>query len=140
MKKLFTTLLFTAAMTLGACSSKVYTGEESKKKLDKQEYKTVLMTESEAKLLVLGINFEDVNLKSAVHATKGEGDDHDLFLGFYFATNEEAEKFATKNDNENLNLMHTYGELQLGKNLELKIGYHNNVSYVGSETSFKVAL
>ena len=140
MKKLFTTLLFTAAMTLGACSPKVYSGEDSKAKLEKQEYKTVLMTEAEAKLLVVGINFEDVSLKSAVHATKGEGDDHDLFLGFYFASNDEAEKFATKNNSENLGLMHAYGELQLGKNLVLKVGYHNNVSYVGSETSFKIAL
>ena len=127
-------------MTLGACSPKVYSSEDSKAKLEKQEYKTVLMTESEAKILVSGINFEDVNLKSAIHATKGEGDDHDLFLGFYFATNDEAEKFAAKNDNQNLGLMHDYGVLQLGKNLVLKVGYHNNVSYVGSETSFKIAL
>ncbi len=98
------------------------------------------MNEAQAKLLVAGINLEDVNLKSAVHATKGEGDDHDIFLGFYFATNEEAEKFATKNNSENLGLMSAYGELQLGKNLTMKVGYHNNVSYVGSETSFNIAL
>lgn len=127
-------------MAATACSSTVYTGEKSKENLEKKEYKVVLMTEAEAKLLIAGVNFDDVALKSVVHATKGEDDNQDLFLGFYFDSNAEAEKFATKNDNQNIGLMHAYGELQLGKNLVLKVGYHNNVSYVGSETSFKVAL
>ena len=127
-------------MAATACFSTVYTGEKSKENLEKKEYTVALMTEVEAKLLIVGVNFEDVTLKSVVHATKGEGGDHDVFLGFYFDSNAEAEKFATKNDNQNIGLMHAYGELQLGKNLVLKVGYHNNVSYVGSETSFKVAL
>ena len=132
--------MFVASMAFTACASTVYKGDNSKANLEKKEYKVVLMNEAQAKLLVAGINLDDVNLKSAVHATKGEGDDHDIFLGFYFATNEEAEKFATKNNSENLGLMSAYGELQLGKNLTMKVGYHNNVSYVGSETSFNIAL
>ena len=126
-------------MAATACST-VYTGEQSKANLEKKDYEVTLMTEAEAKLLIVGINFEDVTLKSAVHATKGEGDNHDIFLGFYFDSDAEAEKFATKNKSENLALLGDYGDSQIGGNLTKKLGYHNNVSYVSSETSFEIAL
>lgn len=97
------------------------------------------MSESEAKALISGINFDDVTVKSVVSAAKGKGDDYDLFLAFYFDSVSEAEKFTSKNQNENLGLMHSYGERLLGANLTLKQGQNNNVSFVGSETSYSVA-
>ena len=139
MKKLFTTLLFAASMALTACSSKVYTSEESKAKLEKEEYTVLILSEAEAKVLIVGLNFNDVTLKNVIRADKGKDDDKDFFLGFYFDSIEEAEKFNSKNNNENLALMSTYAEATLGKNLQAKQGSHNNVAYVGSETSFKAA-
>ena len=47
----------------------------------------------------------------------------------------EAEKFNT----ENIAIMSGYAEISIGKNLTSKVGSHNNVAYVGSETSFKAA-
>ena len=139
MKKLFTTLLFAASLALSACGSKIYKGEESKASLEKKEYTVVLLSEAEAKLLISGINFDDVTLKSVVRADKGKDEDKDFFLGFYFDSIEEAEKFNSKNDNQNLALMSKYAEIELGSNLKSKVGSHNNVAYVGSETSFKAA-
>lgn len=98
--------------------------------------KVLILSEAEAKALVVGINFNDVTLKSVVRADKGQDDDKDFFLGFYFDSIEEAEKFNSKNNNENLGLMAAYGEATLGKDLKPKQGSHNNVAYVGSETSF----
>lgn len=139
MKKLFTTLFFAASMALSACAPKIYKGEDSKAKLEKQEYTAYTLTQDEAKVLIIGINFDDTNVKSVVRADKGKDDDRDFFLGFYFDSIKEAEDFNSKNNNQNLGLMSAYGELQLGKNLTLKVGSHNNVAYVGSETSFKAA-
>ena len=35
--------------------------------------------------------------------------------------------------------MNDYGSSNLGENLTKKVGSHNNVAYVGSETSFDAA-
>ena len=140
MKRFFSTLLCAASMALASCSPTIYKGEDSKAKLEKQDYHVVLLSELEAKVLIAGINFSDVTVKSVVSAEKGTGDDHDIFLGFYFDSIKEAEKFNAKNSNENLALLSSYAEAVIGKNLEAKVGSHNNVCYVGTETSFKIAL
>ena len=138
MKKFITAFLCLASMALTSCAATVYKGEDAKAKLEKQDYKVVLLSEKEAKLLVLGINFDDVTVKSVVSAEKGKEDDHDIFLGFFFESIEEAEKFNSKNSNENLGLMASYANAQIGKNLTSKVGSHNNVAYVGTETTFKI--
>lgn len=138
MKKLLCTALCLGAIALASCAPTVYKADDGKKKLDDKGYTTVKLTEAEAKLLIVGLKYE-VSFTDAISANKGKDADHDIFLAFYFKNNDEAQHFMEDNDNTNMGLMQGYGKVTLGENLgEVKVGYHNNVAYVGSETSFKV--
>ena len=136
MKKLLLGLLCAGSMALSACSATIYKAADSATKLEEKGYKTEMYTLEESKALISGLNYEGASFTVAVYATKGEEKDKDLFLGFYFKTTKEAEDFLAKDDNSNLALMNKYGEDNLGENLKLKVGSHNNIAFVGSETSF----
>lgn len=136
MKKLLLGLLFAGSMALTACQSTVYKAADSATKLEDKGYKVETYTQEESKALITGLNYEGASFTAAVYATKGSEKDKDLFLGFFFKTNKEAEDFMAKDDNGNLAIMHKYGEENVGENLTMRIGTHNNIAYVGSETSF----
>ena len=139
MKKLLFTLLFAGSLALSACGATVYKAENSKSKLEKNGYSVELYNNSDAKTHIVGLKLDGYNFNAAIYAQKGSGDDKDIFLGFYFASIDDASKFVEDNNNENLGLLNTFGEGVLGKNLTKKVGTHNNVAYVGSETSFSNA-
>lgn len=111
----------------------------SKASLDANGYTTTIYSDTEAKALITGLNFEGFTLTNALFAEKGTGDDKDLLLAFYFSSVELAESFISRNEYENLGPLNTYGDNNLGSKLTKKVGMHNNVAYVGSETSFNCA-
>ena len=80
-----------------------------------------------------------VTFTDALFAEKGAGENKDLLVAFYFANMDAAESFISKNSHENLTILNHYGEVNLGEKLEKKVGQHNNVAYVGSNTSFAAA-
>ena len=141
MRKMIFASAIACALLLSGCSlfgMSKYDSNTDGKTLKAKGYEISNYTAEEAKAKISGINFEDVNCKGALFAEKGEGDDKDLFIGFYFDSVDEAEKFNAKNNYENQGLIHDYCERNLGKNLKLKVGSHNNVAYGGSETTAKL--
>lgn len=125
-----------AAIAMTACNPDVCTASSSQKKLKNNGYTVSIYNATEAKDKIKGIVFDGVSLKDALFAEKGKEDDYDFLLAFYFPSLDEAEKFTSLNSNANLGLMNDYADNNLGKNLEKKVGSHNNVAYVGSVTSF----
>ena len=140
MRKLFSAIALAGVALLTSCSfgAKEYKAADAEATLKKNNYNVSVYSETEAKTLITGVNFDGVTLVNALHATKGEGDDKDLMLAFYFKTMEDAEKFNSKNDNENLILLSRYKDSNVGENLKDKgkVGSHNNVAYVGTSITF----
>lgn len=136
MKKLLMSVMCAAAIAMTACNPDVCTASGSQKKLKDNGYTVSIYNATEAKDKIKGIVFDGVSLKDALFAEKGKEDDYDFLLAFYFPSIDEAEKFTSLNSNVNLGLMNDYADNNLGKNLEKKVGSHNNVAYVGSVTSF----
>lgn len=139
MKKYFTTLLVAGAFAMTACTGTTYSASSSQSKLNNKGYSAQVLSVDEAKEVIKGLNYNIVKFNNAVTAEKGSGDDYDLFIAFYFSSINDASKFYDSNNHENMSLMHDYGQNKLGANLKLKVGTHNNVAYVGSETSFSNA-
>lgn len=140
MKKVLATLLCVGAFALAACSPDMKTAESSKSKLQGKEYTVTVYSEEEAKTHFTAFTFEGISVKNALLAEKGSDDDHDLLLAFYFSSIDEAEKFTEIEEHENLGLLNSLLEKELGANLTPKIGTHNNVAYAGSTTTFNIAL
>ena len=136
MKKLLMSVMCAAAIAMTACNPDVCTSSSSQKKLKNNGYTVSIYNATEAKDKIKGIVFDGVSLKDALFAEKGKENDYDFLLAFYFPSIDEAEKFTSLNSNVNLGLMNDYADNNLGKNLEKKVGSHNNVAYVGSVTSF----
>ena len=139
MKKLFASLMILGSLALSACAATIYKTEPTSKTLKDKGYTVVSMTAEQAKVLVGGIDIGDLKLEGALNANKGTGKDRDFLFAFFFNTVEDASNFMSKDDNANLAAMNNYGQVVLGENLQLKLGTHNNVAYVGSETSFAAA-
>ena len=140
MKKLIPALLLAGVFAVTSCKAQSVSSDSAKKKLADKSYAVTIYSETEAKGLIAGLNYEGVSFKDAIYAQKGEGEAKDIFLAFFFNDINGASNFVAKDNNANLVLLHDYGEKHLGANLTLKVGTHNNVAYVGSETSFTVAL
>ncbi len=135
MKKLFASLLFASSLCLTACGASESSGSV-KSKLAGSGYSTTVYTAEQAKERYKGFTFEGFELVDAVYGTKGEGDNLDFLLAFFFGNADQASSFVTTGDN--IRLFDSAKE-ELGKNLVGKYGSHNNVAYVGSQTSFSVA-
>lgn len=135
MKKLFASLLFASSLCLTACGASESSGSV-KGKLDGSGYSTTVYTAEQAKVRYEGLTFTGFELVDAVYGTKGEGDNFDFLLAFFFGNADQASAFVTTGDN--IRVFDNTKE-QLGKNLVGKYGSHNNVAYVGSVTSFSVA-
>ena len=135
MKKLFASLLFASSLCLTACGASESSGS-AKSKLNSSGYSTTVYTAEQAKERYKGLTFEGFELVDAIYGTKGEGDNFDFLLAFFFGSIDQASNFVTTGDNIR---MFDSAKEQLGKNLVGKYGSHNNVAYVGSETSFSVA-
>ncbi len=90
---------------------------------------------------MLFLNWEDVSFIDGLSSTKGEGDDTDILLAIFFSDFESAEKFVNRNEYENLKGLDLFLTYFLGSKLQeqKKVGYHNNVVFAGSQTSFDVA-
>lgn len=139
MKKLFSMLLVAGALALSACAPTIVSASSSESGLKSKGYTTQVLSYTEAKARIQGLNYNVVEFINAVFAEKGTGEDHDLFIGFYFSSADAADQFTSANNYENLGLLNDYGDKNLGENLTKKVGYHNNVAYVGSSASFSAA-
>lgn len=142
MKKLLAMLLVAGSLAMTACKPTNYTASATKTKMQGSGYTVQTYTYSEAKdgLQIRNLNYQTVVFENALYAEKGTGDDKDLLLAFFFSTVEQAEKFMSDNNYENMGLMRDYGVSNLGSKLGTpKVGSHNNVAYVGSEAAFNVA-
>lgn len=139
MKKLFTLLLASSAILATSCQATDYTASEAASKLRGNSYTVEVMSYDQAKQRIIGLNYDIVDFRDAVYAEKGEEENHDLLVAFFFSSIDNAEKFLNENNYENLTLLNRYGERYIGENLVKKVGMHNNVAYVGTETSFAAA-
>ena len=135
MKRLFVSLLLASSLCLVGCSSTETSGSV-KGKLDGSSYSTTVYTAEQAKARYEGLTFAGFDLVDAVYGTKGEGDNFDFLLAFFFGNDDQASTFVTTGDNIRV---FDNAKARVGKNLVGKYGSHNNVAYVGSETSFSVA-
>ena len=139
MKRLLTMLLMAGSLAMTGCASQVEKASDTSSKLKEKGYSVTSYTFEEAKATITGLDYDIVSFSDAIFAEKGEGEDKDGLLAFFFASINDANKFMEENSNKNMGLMHDYGAARLGANLTLKVGMHNNVAYVGSETSFATA-
>ena len=138
LKKLFTTLLVAGTFALTACQANISSGS-SKNKLTSAGYTVEVYSEAEAKVRIANLNYEGVSFTDALYAEKGTGENKDLLIAIYFPSIDAADSFVSKNNHENLGLLNSFGDRNLGENLTKKVGVHNNVAYVGSVTSFAAA-
>ena len=138
MKKLFVALLGVGAMCMTACSAS-QSASESSGALKSKGYTVSVYNETETKARIQQAHYDGVKLINSLFAEKGTGDDHDFLLAFFFDSIDEASKFTSKENNYNLGLMLDYASANLGKNLEKKVGTHNNVAYCGSAAAFNIA-
>ena len=135
MKRLISTLLMAGAFALCACTPTNYSADGSKSKLSGKGYTVEVYSYEEAKARISGLNYDVAQFTNALYAEKGADENKDLFLAFYFKSISDCDKFV----DANIVLMNDYGSSNLGENLTKKVGSHNNVAYVGSETSFDAA-
>ena len=138
MKKLLSALLFIGAMSLTSCASDSFTASKAEEKLNNKGYTVTVYTGDNVKNNIQGFDYEGQNVLEAVFANKGDGDDKDVFLAFYFKNNNEASAFLKNDGNSNLTMMNKMSESLVGANLQAKIGTYNNVAYVASETSYAI--
>ena len=139
MKKLLATMLLAGIMSVSACGATIYTADGSKSKLQSNGYTVEVYGYEEAKTRIKNLNYDTVAFTNAVFAEKGEGDNKDIFLAFYFSSVDAASAFLEANENYNYFQMYDYAEKNLGSKLAARRGTHNNVAYTGSETSFASA-
>ncbi|MBR0193971.1 MAG: hypothetical protein IJQ40_01060, partial [Bacilli bacterium] len=118
-----------------ACTPDNYSAEGSKSKLSSNGYTVEVYSSEEAKSRIKGLDYSVAEFTNALYAEKGADENKDLFLAFYFKSISDCDKFV----DANIVLMNDYGSANLGENLTKKVGSHNNVAYVGSETSFDAA-
>lgn len=135
MKRLISTLLMAGAFALCACTPTSYSAEGSKSKLSGNGYTVEVYSYEEAKARISGLNYDIAEFTNALYAEKGADENKDLILAFYFKSIGECDKFV----NENIGQLNNFADKNLGENLTKKVGSHNNVAYVGSETSFASA-
>lgn len=139
MKKLLFSLLFAGSIALTACQATIYTADKTKAKLQKKDYTVEVYTKDEAKNRYTAFTLADYDLTGALLAKKGQGDDADLLFALYFSSIDEASKFSNANGGANIATLGTFGEALIGKNQTSRVGTHNNVAYVGTETTFNIA-
>ena len=135
MKRLISTLLMAGAFALCACTPTNYSADGSKSKHSGKGYTVEVYSYEEAKARISGLNYDVAQFTNALYAEKGADENKDLFLAFYFKSIGDCDKFV----DANIAVMNDYGSSNLGENLTKKVGSHNNVAYVGSETSFAAA-
>lgn len=139
MKKFFTTLLFVGAFALGGCSQTLDHAATGKKLEEKGYSVDVHNGTEETVKYIRGLNVEGFEIKGSIVATKGADKDKDALIAVFLPSIDSAAKFAENNNNENLFLLQDWARGQLGENLELKAGYHNNVVYAGSTVAADIA-
>ena len=138
MKKILASLLLASSLCLAGCSASE-SSSSVKGNLSRNGYEATIYSATEAKARISGLNFEGIDLTEAVYATKGSEDNADFFLVFFFPSIEVTTTFFERNNHENMAMMSSYAESNLGKNLTAKAGTKNNTAYCGSETALYVA-
>ena len=141
MRKLLSAAFLAGALFLTSCfGATVYTGKDTQDRLKKADYTATLYSVEDAKVRFSALKLDNTNVKDVVYGEKGNDDDKDIMLAFFFDKIEDAEKFANNNDYENLLFLQRFGQLTIGKYLaeKAKAGTHINVVYVGTELSFDV--
>ena len=139
MKKLMAMLCAVGALALTACKPTMYSAEGTSSTMKANGYTAEVYTYEEAKVRIQGLNYELATFTNAMYASKGTGDDKDFILAFFFSSLDDTATFMNGNDYQNMALLHSYGEQHLGEHLTLSVGTHNNVAYVGSETTRSLA-
>ena len=138
MKKLLVTTMLVGSLMLTACQADTMKSANAKKNLEGKGYAVEVYGYEEAKVRIQNLDYESHNFTDALIADKGKGDDADFLIAFFFKNINDAEAFVT-GEHGNIAQMNGYIETHLGKNLKAKVGMHNNVAYLGSETSFSAA-
>ena len=137
MKKLLFSLLFAGSIALTACQATIYTADKTKAKLQKKDYTVEVYTKDEAKTHYAALPIDKYDVTGTLFAKKGQGDDQDLLFAIFFSSIDEASKFSE--GGQNITTLGQFGEALIGKNLTSRLGTHNNVAYVGTETTFNIA-
>ena len=134
MKKLLASLLLASSLCLVGCSSTETSGS-AKSKLESSGYSATIYNAADSKTRYESyFNFAGTNLVDSVVALKGEGDNRDYFLAFYFSNIDEASSFL---DTNYVALLRA-AENNIGKNLKATAGAKNNAVYSASTVSFSV--
>ena len=126
MKKLLMTLLCSTALVLTGCSSQIKSAD-TQKKMEKQGYTVTVYPKEEAQKRYATLTY-NVEITDALYAQK----ENDLLIAFYCKTSDDATKFVQ----DNIAQMAVFAQLVIENP---KTGSHNNVAYVGSETSISYA-
>lgn len=134
MKKLLASLLLAGSLCLTGCSASESSGSAKSKLLSSGYSATVYSAEESKTKYSDYFSFANTNLVDSIVALKGEGENRDYFLAFYFSSIEEASTFL---DTNYVALLRA-AENNIGKNLTAKAGAQNNAVYSASYTSFSV--
>ena len=116
----------TAALALTGCSSKIKSSD-TQKKMEKQGYTVTIYAKDDAKSRFATLEYK-VEIVDALYAEK-EGD---FLLAFYCNNADDASKFVQ----DNIVQLAVFTKVAIENP---KTGSHNNVAYVGSETSIGYA-
>jgi len=125
MKRFLSTLALAAVLGLASCSTS-YSSKDIEPNLKNKGYAVEVYNEEEAKASIKGINFV-VTVSEALLARKGE---HDIFISFFCANSDDADKFVMENISALTHTVEYYTD-------DSKVGYHNNVVFAGSKTAVK---
>lgn len=134
MKKILATLLLASSLCLAGCSQSE-SSSSAKSKLEGSGYSATVYNAADSKTRYEDyFNFAGTNLVDSVVALKGEGDNRDYFLAFYFSSIDEASLFL---DTNYVALLRA-AENNVGKNLKATAGAKNNAVCSASLTSYSV--
>lgn len=131
MRKLFLPFVALAAMTLASCESTVK-ATDTKANLEKAGYTASIVDAAYVKNAFPSLKTEGYKITDFLYAGKGFTAQPDIFFAVYFESIDEASRFLSDNNNENLGF---FIDIAKAVSEEPKVGSHNNVAYAGTPTS-----
>ena len=134
MKKILTSLLLAGSLCLTGCSASE-SSSTAKDRLVGSGYSATIYSAADSKTRYSDyFSFANTNLVDSIVALKGENENRDYFLAFYFSSIDEASSFL---DTNYVALLRA-AENNIGKNLKATAGAKNNAVYSASTVSFSV--
>lgn len=127
MKKLLAIIVLAFTFLLASCNASFSSGE-AKSNLERSGYTVDLMSETEAKVRVTGVEY-NVTPTNVIYAAKGK----DVVIIFFLSSIDDADKFVK----DNIGVLVGFAEKYTEDNP--KAGYHNNAAYAGTLAACKAA-